>query len=147
MNCSLPGSSAHGIFQARILEWAHWSGPFPTLGDLPDPGIKPESCASPALAGGFFTNRATKSIVVLGTWLFQAITVFGWALKLACMLSHSVMSDSFWTHGLWPILCPWFFFFFQARILEEGVISYGRGSLRPRYQTQVSCVGRWIHYH
>ena len=21
MNCSLPGSSAHGIFQARVLEW------------------------------------------------------------------------------------------------------------------------------
>ena len=21
MDCSLPGSSAHGIFQARILEW------------------------------------------------------------------------------------------------------------------------------
>ena len=22
MDCSLPGSAAHGIFQARILEWA-----------------------------------------------------------------------------------------------------------------------------
>ena len=22
MNCSLPGSSDHGIFQARVLEWA-----------------------------------------------------------------------------------------------------------------------------
>ena len=31
----------------------YWSGlPFPTPGDLPDPGIEP---ASPALAGGFFT--------------------------------------------------------------------------------------------
>ena len=31
----------------------HWSGlPFPSLGDLSFPGIKP---ASPALAGGFFT--------------------------------------------------------------------------------------------
>ena len=54
MNCSLPGSSAHGIFQARILEWAHWSGPFPTLGDLHDPGIQ---LTSPALAGGFFTTE------------------------------------------------------------------------------------------
>ena len=34
-----------------------WSGlPFPTPGDLPDPGIKPMSLASPALAGGFFTT-------------------------------------------------------------------------------------------
>ena len=30
--------------------------PFPTAGDLPDPGIKPVSLASPALVGGFFTT-------------------------------------------------------------------------------------------
>ena len=36
----------------------YWSGlPFPPPGDLPDPGIKPESPASPALAGGFFTSE------------------------------------------------------------------------------------------
>ena len=35
----------------------YWSGlPFPTPGDLSDPGILPES---PALAGGFFTTGAT----------------------------------------------------------------------------------------
>ena len=34
----------------------YWSGlPFPSPGDLPDPGIEPKSPASPALAGGFFT--------------------------------------------------------------------------------------------
>ena len=33
----------------------YWSGvPFPTPGDLPDPGIEPASLGSPALAGGFF---------------------------------------------------------------------------------------------
>ena len=33
----------------------YWSGvPFPTPGDLPDPGIEPPSLGSPALAGGFF---------------------------------------------------------------------------------------------
>ena len=38
----------------------YWSGlPFPTLGDLPDPGIEPESLVSPALAGGFFITSAT----------------------------------------------------------------------------------------
>ena len=30
--------------------------PFPTPGDLPNPGIKPMSLASPSLAGGFFTT-------------------------------------------------------------------------------------------
>jgi len=33
--------------------------PSPPLGDLPDPGIKPASLTSPALAGGFFTTCAT----------------------------------------------------------------------------------------
>ena len=38
----------------------YWSGlPFPVLGDLPNPGIKPTSLVSPALAGRFFTTSAT----------------------------------------------------------------------------------------
>ena len=38
----------------------YWSGlPFPSPGDLPDPGIEPMSLESPALAGGFFTTSAT----------------------------------------------------------------------------------------
>ena len=33
----------------------YWSGlPFPTPGDLPDPGIEPMHLVSPALTGGFF---------------------------------------------------------------------------------------------
>ena len=37
-----------------------WSGlPCPPPGDLPDPGIKPMSLMSPALAGGFFTTNIT----------------------------------------------------------------------------------------
>ena len=38
----------------------YWSGlPFPSLGDLPNAGIKPASRMSPALAGRFFTTSAT----------------------------------------------------------------------------------------
>ena len=38
----------------------YWSGlPCPPPGDLPDPGIKPMSLTSPALADGFCTTRAT----------------------------------------------------------------------------------------
>ena len=48
MDCSPPDSSVYGIFQQE-----YWSGlPFPSSGDLPDPGMEP---TSPALAGGFFT--------------------------------------------------------------------------------------------
>ena len=51
MDCSLPGSSVHGISQARILEQV----PVPSAGDLPDPGIEPESLVSPDLADRIFT--------------------------------------------------------------------------------------------
>ena len=35
----------------------HWSGlPFPSPGDLPDPGIELASLMSPELAGGFLTT-------------------------------------------------------------------------------------------
>ena len=44
-DCSLPGSSVHGVSQARILEWV--AMPFPPPGDLPDPGIEPVSLMSP----------------------------------------------------------------------------------------------------
>ena len=49
MGYSPPGSSVHGISQARILEWV--AIPYP--GDLPDPGIEPTSLEFPALADEF----------------------------------------------------------------------------------------------
>jgi len=52
MDCTPPGSSIHGISQARILE----SGAISHSRDLSDPGIEPVSPASPALAGRLFTN-------------------------------------------------------------------------------------------
>ena len=47
MDCSLPGSSIHGIFQARVLERVA----IPSPGDLPNPGIDPRS---PALQADSF---------------------------------------------------------------------------------------------
>ena len=43
MDGSLPGSSVHGIFQARILEL-----PCPPPGHLPTPGMEPLSLVSPS---------------------------------------------------------------------------------------------------
>ena len=41
----------------EFFKQEYWSGlPFPTPGDLPNPGIEPASLAAPALAGGFFTT-------------------------------------------------------------------------------------------
>ena len=54
MDCSLPGSSIHGIFQARILELL----PFPMQGIFPTQGLKPD-LMFPSLARGFFYHYAT----------------------------------------------------------------------------------------
>ena len=50
VDCSPPGSSVHGISQARIQEWVAIS----FSRDLPDPGIE---LVSPTLAGRFFTTE------------------------------------------------------------------------------------------
>ena len=57
----------------------YWSGlPFPSPGDLPDPGIEP---TSPALAGGFFATSAKEapplmcvSIYPTGLFLHRTLT-------------------------------------------------------------------------
>ena len=85
MDCSLPGSSVHGILQAGIWEWValpssrgssrpredpcllhllHWQvGSLPLVPpgkpSLPHPGIKPTVFMSPALIGEFFTTSTT----------------------------------------------------------------------------------------
>ena len=50
MDCSLPDSCVHGIFQARILEWVAIS----FSRDLPDPEIEPRS---PALEADALTSE------------------------------------------------------------------------------------------
>ena len=49
MDYSPPGSSVHGILQARLLEWVA----IPSSGGLPNPGMKSASHMSSALADGF----------------------------------------------------------------------------------------------
>ena len=55
MGYSPPGSSVHGMFQARILEWVA----IPSSRGPSRTRIKPLSLVSPALTGGFFTTGTT----------------------------------------------------------------------------------------
>ena len=50
MYSSLPGSSIHGILQARTLEWVA----IPSPRDLPNPGIEP---GSPTLEADALTSE------------------------------------------------------------------------------------------
>ena len=58
IDCSPLGSSAHGIFQPRILGQVA----IPTPGDLPNSGIKHASLVSPSLA---FTNLEKKNHICI----------------------------------------------------------------------------------
>ena len=59
MDCNLPGSSLHGILQARILEWV--AMPSSRVRSLSrDQAMKP---VSPALVGKFLTPSATWEVL------------------------------------------------------------------------------------
>ena len=72
MDYSPQGSSLHGITQARTLEWVT----IPSSGDLPDPGVKPTSPMSSALAGGFFTTEPPGKPLCHITWWHLRKSVF-----------------------------------------------------------------------
>ena len=55
MDCSLPGSSVHGVLQARILEWVAMPS---SRGSSPSRDWTQVSCT----AGGFFTDWATREL-------------------------------------------------------------------------------------
>ena len=82
MDCSLPGSSVHGILQVRILEWVA----MPPQGDLPNPGIEPRS---PALQVDFLqSEQPEKPKDLIGQFFF----FFNWFID-------------FKKWGLWKRLC------------------------------------------
>ena len=56
MDCSPPGSSAHGIFQARMLEWV-------VQGIFPNPGIK---LGSPTLQEDSLPSEPLEALLL--TW-------------------------------------------------------------------------------
>ena len=67
--CSPPGSSVHGILQARITQWMA----MPSSRDLPNPGTEPMSLISPVVAGRFLTISATWE--ALSSWYELLILV------------------------------------------------------------------------
>ena len=114
---ALPGSSVHGISQARILEWVDIF--FSRESSQP----RDQTCFS-CLAGGFFFNHWATRIEVKWSEVAQLCpTIYD---PMDCSPPGSLV------HGI-----------FQAWILEWVAISFSRGSSGPRDRTQVSrIVGR-----
>jgi len=71
VDCSLPGSSVHGISQARILDWVAVSSP----GDLSNPGLE---LTSPELTGDSLPLNHQGSPIYTGDRQYSKtiITVF-----------------------------------------------------------------------
>ena len=78
MDCSPPGSSAHGILQARILEQVAIS----FSKGLLNPGIEPKSLISPAFLVRFFTSSTA--------WKAPQIKISKKKLKVAILLTSII---------------------------------------------------------
>ena len=81
---SPPGSSVHGLFPAGILEWVVVSSSRGL--------IKPESPASPASAGGFFTTESPGNLISKA----REFSNFGWISRLENTVAKCDNSASRW---------------------------------------------------
>ena len=72
MDCSLPGSSVHGIFQARILRWVSISSSRESSQDGRE--LNPRLLCLPPLVGRFFTTSITLWQIEQGK--MEAVTDF-----------------------------------------------------------------------
>ena len=77
----------------------NWNGlPRPPPGDIPDPGIKPTSLKSPALAGMFFTTTTTWEaiyihillIILFHYSLLQDIVLYSRTSLFICFIYNSL---------------------------------------------------------
>ena len=107
----------------------YWSGlPFPSPGDLPNPGIEPRS---PALQADSLPSEPPGKISEDAESENEVAQSFPTLCNpVDCSLPGSSV------HGI-----------FQARILEWVAISFSRGSSRPRNRTRVSCIAGRHFYH
>ena len=124
VDCSPPGSSVHGILQARILEWV--AIPFSRGSSWPRNWTR-VSC----IAGRSFTIWATREAHGL-----EKRSEVKWSeVSQLCPTLCNPMECSLPGSSIHEI--------FQARLLEWVAISFSRRSSWPRDRTQVSCaVGR-----
>ena len=87
MDCSLPGSSVDGIFQARILEWVSISS---SRVSSPTQESNPHCLYSPALAGVFFMTSAICEAKSPWNSYIPALPVgraLGYLFKVACIVN------------------------------------------------------------
>ena len=177
VDCSLPGSSIHGILQARILEWvaipfsgvSSWHRDWTHISCILGRFYIPWKICSLRNLRLLLTDgklNITKLAVVYEMQRFCLFFNFFelWDIRwnviwCMCVLQNAchntcccccLVTKSCLT-PLWPHeLCQSgssVHGISQARILEWAAISFSRGSSQLRDQTCVSCIGREILFH
>ena len=125
----------------RFSRQGYWNGlPFPSPGDLPNPGIEPKC---PALQADSLPTKLQGNIVTI-RWFING-------KRFKCMFYIHIVSVS---HSVMLTLCDPMdcslpdssvHEIFQARILEWVAISFFKGSSQPRGRTLVTCTaGRFF---
>ena len=99
MDCSLPGSSVHRIFQARILEWLL----FPPPGEYSQPRAPTHiSCVSHT-AGRFFTGWAIREAPPRPCFMFSSYLALAIPKTLSAP-SITLLPNIWWKMSLWTCL-------------------------------------------
>ena len=149
-------SAIHGLYSpwnspgSRILEWVAvpFSRGFSQCRDWTQ---------FSHIAGRFFTCWATReACVCLETFQKTSIKMhhLGIQFNLKALFFRLFVLFYLFSHYVWlfcnPMDCSLPDFsvhvILQARILECVAISFSRWSSRPREQTHIPCIGRWILY-
>ena len=136
MDCSPPGSSVPGIFQARILEWVATS--FSRVSSQPRDRIL-VSCIAGRLFYLFFT------ILFLYIWLSWVFVVCGLSVVVGATPQLWCEGYSWWWLPLWLVDSG-------AHGLQQlrnmGLVALQCvGSSWTRNRTCVPCIDRWMLNH
>ena len=95
MDCSLPGSSVHGIFQAR-----YWSGlPLPSPGDFPYTWIEPWS---PALQADSLPFKPLEKPTLKILKFQNNLSMISLSSLSGLKLNNKLKSRKFEMHNLYP---------------------------------------------
>ena len=102
MDCSLPGSSFDGIFQARILEWLAISASKVMLKILQARLQQYENRELPDVQTGFRKGRGTRDQIANILWIIKKAKQF--QKNIFCFLDYATAFDCVDHHKLWKIL-------------------------------------------
>ena len=137
--CSTPWSVAHqALLSMEFSRKEYWSRlPYPTLGDLPNPGVEPESLTSPASQVGSLPLVPPSTVVVQSlshVWLCDPINcstpgfpVFRHLPELAQMHIHeSVVPSNHLVLCCPPLLLPSIFPSIRVFLMSQFFTSGGQ---------------------